>query len=106
MSKSDDEVVGAGCCGLIMLLFVIGMILAYWKQVLLVMLLVGVVVLLVMWVMRLVEKAEQQRNCPVCQSWTDSVLLAEFDTADGFCPKHAARWKRIKELEDEVLDEE
>ena len=106
MSRSDDEVFASGCCGLVMLLVVISLILAYWKQVLLVGLVVGAAVLLLMWVMHLVEEAEQRRRCPVCQSWTDSVLLAEFDSADNFCPVHAARWKRIKELEDEVLDED
>ena len=103
MSRSDDQA-GIGCCGLIAALVLLGLILEYWLQILLVGTLAGAVVLLAMHLTAAAQRAGQRRRCAVCQSWSGSVLLTELEAAGPLCPAHKARKLRIAELEDDVLD--
>ena len=106
MSRSDDEA-GLGCF-LVVGLVLLGLVIEYWWQILVVGTITGVSVLAVALVAKAAaawaERAEQRRRCPVCQSWSGSVLLTELDAQGaGLCPAHLARWRRITGLERETL---
>lgn len=104
--SGDDEQVDiatTGCCLLFVVLTVVGLILTFWLQILLISLAAGAVYLLFLWVKKSAREAEERRRCPVCGSWSGSVILAEFDDPTMLCPSHAARWGRINGLEGDVL---
>jgi len=87
---------------------VVWFVLTYWVQILFVCAAVTGLWLLGLWGLRSyrasVLLAEQRRVCPVCGSWSGSVVLAEFDPSDAvLCPAHSARWGRIMGLEGKLF---
>lgn len=101
---TSEHSAGIGCCGLLAALVVVGLVVQFWLQLLLLVLSLGLVALVAADVAKLARAAEERRRCPVCNSWSKSVVLSDLEPAgDPLCPAHAARARRICALEEQLL---
>ena len=105
--SNDDDAAGVGCCGLAAVLVLIGLVLQYWLQILIVGLvigLVGIAATIAVQSARATAQARAERGrCPVCNSWSNSVVLNDIDPQrDPLCTAHGARARNIRALEEEL----
>jgi len=105
MGKQDSEDDSGGCFAVIAALVVAAWVLEHLVPIITILAVVIAVVALAGMVALHLERAKKRANCAVCSNWAPSVVLTDLDEArtSRLCDKHGARWRRIADLEQDVL---
>jgi len=109
MSNGSPDEDGGGGCGMLLAGFlVLGLVVTYWVQILVMVVAIGLIAAGIWWVNLAMERSLERHHCPVCQHWSASVILTDLGHGDrrrkdDLCRTHRPVYERIRTLEDEAF---